>query len=187
MEEWRDIPGYEGIYQASNIGRIRSVPGKITSNKRFGRRIWKTRVLKPKFQKRKNGRVDARVHLYKDGANRTWLVARLVGLTWCPGFSKDMTINHINGNPSDNRVENLEWVSRTENIQKGFTTGLYAKTQKAVCLITENTSLCFNSMAEASRYLGWNSGYINNCLRKNRAVRDQFGNVYEIHFEKDVN
>jgi hypothetical protein len=186
MEEWRDIPGYEGIYQASNKGNIRSKPGKVTSNKRFTQRVWKTRILKPKFQKRKDGRIDARVHLWKNGTNKTWLVSRLVGLAWCTGFSENLTINHINGNSLDNRADNLEWVSIAENIQKGFAAGLYAKTQKPVCLRTGQTSFCFNSMAEASRYLGWNSGYINNCLRKNRAIKDRFGNVYEIQFEKDV-
>ena len=180
MDEWRDIPGYEGIYQASKNGDIRTAPGKVTSNKRFSHRVWKTRILKQKFQKRKDGRIDARVHLWKNGTNKTWLVARLVGMAWCPGFSENLTINHINGNSLDNRVENLEWVSLAENIQKGFSTGLYSKNQKAIVLRNGKVSLSFESMAEASRFLGWNSGYINNCLRKERAIKDRFGTFYEI-------
>lgn len=187
MVEWRDIPGYEGLYQASNEGEIRTAPGKVTSNKRYPHRVWKTRVLKQKVQKRQDGRSDARVGLWKDGNEKTWLVARLVGLSWCDGFAKDMTINHINGNSLDNRAENLEWVSISENIKKGREIGLYAATQKALILNNGGVAFRFESMAEASRYLGWNSGYIDNCLRKHRAIKDRFGNVYSIQFEREVN
>lgn len=45
-EIWKDIPNYEGIYQASNLGRIRTAPNKTTSNKRYGKRVWAVRVLK---------------------------------------------------------------------------------------------------------------------------------------------
>jgi hypothetical protein len=184
LEEWRDIPGYEGIYQASRNGEIRTTPGKATSNKRFAHRVWKTRVLKQKVTKRGNGRSDARVSLWKDGKEKTWLVSRLVGLAWCEGFSENMTINHINGNSLDNKAENLEWVSIAENIQKGFATGLFAKTQKPILLSDGVKMYCFESMADASRFLGWNSGYINNCLRKNRAIKDRFNNVYELSFKE---
>lgn len=129
MEVWKDIPGYEGLYQASNLGRVRSAPGKTTSNKRYACRIWRSRVMKQKFTPNKNGRTDARVILWKDGNKRTWLVSRLVGLTWCDGYTEGMTINHINGNPLDNRAINLEWVTLSENIKKGFELGLFAHNQ----------------------------------------------------------
>lgn len=180
MEQWRDIPGYEGIYQASNNGLIRSAPGKVTSNSRFSHRVWKCRILSQKLQRQNNGRMDARVSLWKDGKEKTMLVARLVGLAWCEGFADGMTINHINGNSLDNRADNLEWVSIAENIQKGFATGLFSRCQKPVVLSDGFKDFCFDSMAEASRFLGWNNGYINNCLRKNRAIKDRYGVVYAI-------
>lgn len=130
MENWKEIPGYEGLYEASDCGRIRTCEGKTTSNARFPKRVWKQRILKTKVEKRKNGKLqDERVNLWKDGKEKTLLVSRLVALTWCDGYSEGATVNHIDGNPSNNSSSNLEWVSLKENIEHGFETGLYS-TQK---------------------------------------------------------
>ena len=169
------------------MGNIRTCEGKTTYTEWHGLRLWKQRVLKQKHHKNSHGRSDARVTLWKDGREKTWLVARLVGLAWCDGFSEGMTINHINGNHLDNRADNLEWISIAENIQKGFSAGLFSNIQKPVVLNDGVKEFCFESMAEASRFLGWNNGYIYNCLRKHRFIKDRFGNVYSIQFEKEVN
>lgn len=125
MEEWKDIPGYEGLYQASTLGRIRTCEGKVTKSARFQHRVWKQRIMKPKCTKNKRGRYDCRVDLWKDGSHRTLLVSRLVAITWCNGYREGMTVNHKNGNPLDNSIENLEWLSHGDNIRHGFANGLY--------------------------------------------------------------
>lgn len=186
MEQWLDIPGYEGLYQASNMGNIRTCEGKTTYTARHGDRHWKQRVLKQKFNKNKYGRTDARVCLWKDGKAKTWLVARLVGLAWCAGYADEMTINHINGNTLDNRAENLEWVKLSENIKKGYETGLFASLQIPIMLKCCESEFSFASMAEAGRFLGRNNGYVHNCLRCNRPIKDADGNVYRIYFLKEV-
>ena len=124
-EEWKDIPGYEGLYQASTLGRIRTCEGKTTSTARFEKRVWKQRIMKQKLNKNSKGRIDARVCLWKDCTEKTWLVARLVALTWCKGYSEGLTVNHKDGDPLNNSAENLEWISRAANIQHGFKAGLY--------------------------------------------------------------
>ena len=63
MDKWKDIPGYERLYQASNQGIIRTAPGKTTSNARYEKRVWKTRVMKG----RGKSLVGWRVGLWKDG------------------------------------------------------------------------------------------------------------------------
>jgi hypothetical protein len=125
MEEWRDIPGYEKLYQASTLGNIRTCEGKTTSSARFAKRVWKQRVLKQKLTRNRYGRADARVNLWKDGVEKTMLVSRLVAMTWCSGYAEGLTVNHINGDPMDNRADNLEWLSRAANIRHGFDNGLY--------------------------------------------------------------
>lgn len=185
MEIWRDIPGYEGIYQASDSGKIRTKPGKVTSNKRYDHRVWKTRVLKPKSQHTKK-RKDPRVSLWKDGKCKTHLVSRLVAMTWVCGYGPGMTVNHIDGNPLNNNRMNLEWVTIAENIRKGHETGLYANIKEPIMLKCNDVEIAFDSMAEASRFLGWNSGYIHNCLKKDRPIKSSSGSTYRIYFLKDV-
>ena len=108
MEIWKSIPGYEGIYEASSLGRIRSAPGKTTSNARYKNRVWKTRVLKPKHMISRK-RKDERVSLWRDGESKDYLVSRLVADAWLGTPGDGMTVNHINGNWKDNRPDNLEW------------------------------------------------------------------------------
>ena len=124
-EEWKDIPGYEGLYQASTQGRIRTCEGKVTSNSRFSHRVWKQRILKQKCAANSKGRYDCRVELWKEKTHKTWLVSRLIALTWCDGYKEGYTVNHKNGNMLDNRSENLEWLSRGNNIRHGFANGFY--------------------------------------------------------------
>ena len=134
IEEWKDIPGYEELYQASNMGNIRAVEGKITSNARYEVRRWSSRVLKPKKRKRTTGVYDPRVELWKDGNHKSLLVSRLVAMTWCDGYRDDLTVNHIDGKPLNNIPDNLEWISRRENIRKGYETGLYDNARRKCVL-----------------------------------------------------
>lgn len=167
-EEWKPIPGFEGIYDASSYGRIRSTPGKTTSNALYPIRIWKTRILKQKRQLSKR-RKDARVSLWKDGIQKDYLVSRLVASAWF-GEHNNMTVNHINGDYTDNRPENLEWTTLSDNIKHGYLTGLYDSVLKPVILVNNGSELHFKSMSEASLFLHRNKGYISNSLKHNRNI-----------------
>ena len=165
MEKWRDIPGYEGIYEASTEGRIRTKEGKTTHSVRNGERHWKQRVLKQKAYFNKKGRADARVCLWKNGNEKTFLVARLVAMTWVDGYSPKLTVNHIDGDHTNNRADNLEWMSLADNVRHGFEHRLI-KTQIPVVIIENGEMSLHRSMAEASRALGKNSGYLSNKYKK---------------------
>lgn len=182
MEQWKDIPGYEGIYQVSTLGRIRTCEGKTTHTERHGIRHWKQRIIKQKICKNGYGRKDARVSLWKGGEEKTWLVSRLVGLAWCAGYSDGLTINHINGNPLDNRAKNLEWVTLSENIKKGYELGLFSNCQRTVFLVRNGHTKRFESMAEASRFLGRNSGYVRNTIKCNRPITAADGKQYAVKY-----
>lgn len=181
-EIWKDIPGYEGIYQASTLGNIRTAEGKITSNKRYAVRRWKQRILKPKSPKSDEYRGDLRVSLWKDGISKDFLVARLVAMTWVQGYSDGMTVNHIDGNYLNNRIDNLEWVSLRDNIRKGFEIGLYSKSQRKVRLIDENHNYVdFESLSEGSRYLSRGNGYLSDRIKSSKfTAKSLDGEVFRV-------
>lgn len=107
-EIWKDIPSYEGLYQVSNLGNIKSLSRKFfTTNNGYV-------ITKEKKLKKQNDRKGYEyVNLYKDKKMKSLKVHRLVLLSFV-GFS-ELTIDHINGIKSDNRLENLEYVSQREN------------------------------------------------------------------------
>ena len=163
IELWKDIPDYEGIYQASTHGRIRTCENKTTYTKRHGIRIWKQRILKPKGETYKTG---YRVTLWKNGKCKDYLVARLVAITFLG--QSNLTVNHIDGNRFNNCIDNLEWCSRADNIKKGFETGLY-HTQKKVLIINKKTNekIVCRSLALGSKYINKKHGYLSNCIKRN--------------------
>lgn len=108
VEEWRDVIGYEGIYQVSSLGRVKSL-SRVAKN-RHGYRPIKERILKPAYR---DGYVG--VGLRKNTKPTTFLVHRLVAEAFIPNPGGKPCIDHINMIRSDNRVENLEWVTYSEN------------------------------------------------------------------------
>lgn len=114
-EIWKDIPGYEGCYQASTLGRIKSLEGKVArknpyTGKKFMRRV-PQRILKS-GEYYKSGHLS--VVLEHHGVGRP--VHQLVMKTFVGEPPDGMEVLHINGNPKDNRLENLRYGTRTENV-----------------------------------------------------------------------
>ena len=168
MEEiWKDIPGYEGVYQASNLGRIRTAEGKTTYTKFHGQRKWTQRVLKPKACRDFNA-CGYRVSLWKDGKHKDFLVARLVCTTWHENLiDTKMTVNHKDGNRLNNHIDNLEWLSLGDNIRHGFEHGLYKQDKTILTSVSTGEKFEFRSKSEASKFLRRNPGYLN-CLVQNK-------------------
>ena len=107
-EEWRDVVNYEGLYQVSNFGRVKSFHRK------------KVRLLD--LETDLNGYI--RCGLYKNGKTRHAFVHVLVAQAFIQNPENKSDVNHINGIKADNRVENLEWTTRSENIRHAFDMGL---------------------------------------------------------------
>lgn len=104
-EEWRSVVGYEGLYEVSNHGRVKSL-AKMWLN---GRRR-EERILKEFLH---SGYVH--VTLCKNGTQKQWHVHRLVAMAFIPNPENKDFVDHINTIRNDNRVENLRWVTRQEN------------------------------------------------------------------------
>lgn len=163
---WKDVVGYEGLYEVSNTGLIRTNSQKTTYTKHHGTRHWKQRILRNKTP---NGR-NARVSLWKDGKQKDFLVHRLVAEAFIPKVEGKDSVNHIDGNPKNNHVSNLEWCDHRENNNHAFDNGLMSTNKKVVLVdrITGETIL-FRSLTKASEYLGHNHGYLSRQLKKGRS------------------
>ena len=109
MEIWKDIEGYEGLYQVSNKGRIKSLNYKRTG---------KEGILKGKADK--NGYLI--VFLYKNRKPKPFLIHRLVAEAFIPNVNDLPEVNHIDENKENNHVENLEWCTRKYNMNYGTRT-----------------------------------------------------------------
>lgn len=108
MEIWADINGYEGLYQVSNLGRIKSL-ARYQDN--HGTKQWIEERIK-NTRPKNNGYLI--VDLYKNGEGKTKHVHRLVAETFIGNDENKTTVNHIDGNKSNNVVSNLEWATPSE-------------------------------------------------------------------------
>lgn len=185
MEIWHEIPEYAGLYEASSLGRIRSVDGKITSSARFEKRVWKQRVIKQKKKKAKNGRIDYMVTLWKDGKPHYHLVARLIASTFLAvPLNSKLTVNHKDGNPKNNCKNNLEWLSRIDNIKYGFENHQYDNIKKPITAINnddEIDTLFADSYVDMDRQLNQYRGYTSRRVSlKHRELYSKSGTKYTI-------
>jgi hypothetical protein len=119
MEQWKDIPGFDGYYQASPLGNIRSLDRHTYQGERIGYVLRKGKVLRAAIWGGYYG-----VVLRVDSKSWTVPVHRLVAMTFHPAVEGKNEVNHKNGIKTDNRAENLEWVTRRENIIHALETGL---------------------------------------------------------------
>lgn len=172
MEEiWKDIHGYEGLYQVSNLGNVKSLHyGKKTDHLN-----WKNqppRLLRQKVST--SGYL--RVELYRPDSRKNFYVHRLVALAFIPNCENKNEVNHIDGNKLNNNADNLEWVSRSENQVHALKMGLNKPPMTGVnsykcpaskpvlqySLNGEFVKLWY-SAADAARYLNIHPSGISNC------------------------
>lgn len=114
-EEWRDIVGYEGLYQISNMGRVKGLP-RISH---FGNRTKRipTRILKPTISKRGYYVIG----LSKDSKTKTYTIHRLLMKAFVPNPENKRAIDHIDTNKLNNSLSNLRWCTDKENSNNEIT------------------------------------------------------------------
>lgn len=163
MEEiWKDIEGFEGLYQVSSFGRVKSFDSIDKLD-----RIRKGRVLK--------GIKDVKgyllVNLYKNNIVYTKKIHRLVAEAFIPNSENKPQVNHIDEDKTNNMISNLEWSTSKENINHGTRTDRMAKTQSIPIIATNlktGKSTEFYGVSECARQLDLNRGNITSVLKGKR-------------------
>lgn len=163
-EIWKDIPGYENVYQVSTHGRLKSLEKKTTTWN--GTKTWPETIISPILQK--SGYYH--VGLWKNQKCKQSRLHRLVAEAFIPNDDpKNKTqVNHKNELKHDNHVDNLEWVTPKENTNYG---NCISKRSKSRAVPVDQYSLngeyitTFSSQAEANTYLGKakNDSHISSC------------------------
>lgn len=179
LEIYKPIVGYEGLYEVSNIGNVRTALGKTTKSVRHGERVWKQRVLKARPLKQGG---HLRVQLYKDKKGKDFLVHRLVAQAFIPNPKNEPCINHKDSDPQNNNVNNLEWCTYAYNNEYSFQ-HKEKKNNIFVTLVHKETGeeIEFNSMSKASQFLSHNVGWISNTINLGRRLYDE---TYDIKVQE---
>lgn len=166
QELWKDIKGYENIYQISSLGNVKSCNYNRTGI---------ARILKPIITK---GYLCVGLNI--KGQQKKYKIHKLVAEAFIPNPDNKLQINHKNGLKTDNRVENLEWSTAKENLRHALDTGLRTnstekqkqsarnkgiKQRKNILQYNNNFSKEWDGIKQASRATGINASNISKCCR----------------------
>ena len=175
-EIWKPIPGCEGKYEASNLGKIKSV------GRQKGNRVEPDLILKPKITRAKYFRVT----IWLSTGRFYRFVHRLVAMAFLPNPNNLPVVDHIDKNTLNPRVDNLQWVTISQNNQYAFDRGRppvkswlgksggnHNKSKKVFC---STLNISFGSTHEAARELGLGQGNI--ALVCRGGARHTFGFVF---------
>lgn len=168
-EEWKDIKNYEGLYQVSNLGNVRSLDRKIkqkNKNGEFQYVTYKGKILK--IQKQKNGYLT--IDLHKRNKFKRKLIHKLVAEMFIPNPNNYKCVNHKDSNIQNNRMDNLEWCTQSYNIKYAYDLGnKIPPHMKAIKQIKDGKTVnIFKSIALAERQTNIKGANISKCCRKLR-------------------
>ena len=184
MEEiWKDIEGYEGRYQVSNLGRVKALPRTVEGHNQHGKwtRTEPAKIMAQKLQNTDRYQVSLRD---ADGKRTTFYVHRLVAMAFVPGYFEGATVNHKNEDHHDNRADNLEWMTKEENNAYGTHNFRVGKSLRmAVEMLTDEGEhvAYFDSMSEAAEKSGCPLSSIHRCCYG----RQETTNGYRFRFTTD--
>lgn len=163
VELWKDIEGYEGLYQISTLGRVKRLNYWNGHNFCEGEKILKTSICKSN-----NNYARTKVKLIKNKDNKKdFKIHRLVAKAFIPNPNNYPVVNHIDGNPLNNKVENLEWCTQKYNMQQAFNNDNCCKTIHGIDRETLVDLLNNNyNYDDIANMLGISKGTVFNYIKK---------------------
>lgn len=185
MEQWRDVKGYEGKYQVSNLGNVRSVDRTFTNS--CGVIVTrKGMLLKPNLNR--DGYLKVTMH--KGGKVNTILIHRQVADAFIPNDKNYPQVNHKDGNKLNNNAANLEWCTALDNMHHAAEQGLrnkaleYAKSMRKPVIATNietGEETFYRSVHEAEKIFG---NHVTNVLKgsrnKTKGHKFRFANIGDV-------
>ena len=169
MEIWKDIQGYEGLYKISSLGRVKSTSPGL----KFVKGSPSEMILKQSLSS--SGYLH--VQLYKNHTASTVLVHKLVALAFLDNPENKPEVNHIDSDRTNNKVSNLEWATKSENMKHSFHYGHHVSpmlgrkgskntnSKKIIqCDLSGSEIRKWDGIAEAARTIGCNPSSISACL-----------------------
>lgn len=172
IEKWKMVSGYEGLYEISSLGRVKSVD-RLGSD---GRHLHERELHGGTFS---NGYKF--ICLRADGHSRNHLTHRLVAQAFIPNPDKLPCVNHKDGNKQNNTVENLEWCTQAENLAHAVKIGLMpsqCKIRRSVTVKRDEKIVTFETMKDCAAFFGYKKGWLQNRIRKHGCTFSYQG--YEI-------
>lgn len=171
-EIWKDIKCYEGLYQVSNLGNVRSLDRYVTNS--LGR-VYFYKGEKKSVTDRGNGYYC--VGLCKDGKNKIELIHRLVAQAFIPNPNNLPFINHKDENPSHNNVENLEWCTAKYN--QNYGTCIKRRSEKKSIKIYQYSLdgkliKIWKNSVDITKETGYDFSNIRKCCRGERKTANGF-------------
>jgi len=168
MEEWEDIKGYEGYYQASTHGRIRSVDRLTETAIKHNKQVLK-RGKMLQLNLKRNGYLT--FDASKENIKKTKTVHRVVAETFIPNTDNKPCVNHLNAIKTDNRTSNLEWVTSKENTEHASSLHRLGNHMNKRIKCVEN-DMVFKSSTKAAEWLNATKfNYSKNILCMGRNIR----------------
>ena len=178
LEVWKDIKGYEGYYQVSNLGEVRAIGHK-----------WQRKGVHKIKLHENNGYGYLMADLHKNNKSKSIAVHRLVAQAFIPNPENKQQVNHKNGDKTDNRVENLEWATAKENIRHAFDNGLNgyseyrcqrAREASAKPVKCVETGEVFDSLTDAARKYNIDLGNMSGCVNGYKYKRTAGGYHWQL-------
>lgn len=154
-EIWKDIPGYEGLYQASSFGRFKALDKIYYCGNPSTKRFKAAHIMKFGFHRL--GYLT--ITLMKNAKSKHFYAHNLTAKVFIPNPRNKKEINHIDGNKQNNHISNLEWSTRSENIQHAFDTGLKMSFKDsnhpmAKMVLDLRTGIYYGTLKEAAKARG---------------------------------
>ena len=181
QETWKDVVSYEGLYQVSNLGRIRSLDRKVRNKNGFA--IKKGKIIKDvSFSDHKYRKVN----LWKNNMGENKLVHRLVAEAFVPNPNNLPEVNHKDENPENNCADNLEWCEHVYNMNYGTATQRIVEKRKGIPvgeqpILQYSKDGCFiakyDSAMKAAEAVGGDNSAICKCA--NGRVKTSYGFVWK--------